>query len=663
MYNPIPYLPERFQRIIAKLKSKKIPQKIIFLTIGLLSTTWFLIRVIPKPSRASYPCMQATAPFMSGFIIYIMSLSGTIMSIKYLRDNILKSRYLMASLFVILAISLYFISQTQLLKPSFANKIINNQNFFEPNNPIGIAKGIFPGRVVWAWDPDATNENCTNTSNNNGVIDFGDDAWFMEINNDETVIDSMIIKSLFALTGENDIAEAWNKIFIYYNTNNAYGNIGYTDGQEILIKINATTAHGGLAYQKYWADLSRNDDIEVNQFSAETNPYVVLSMLRQLVHNAYVPEDMIYVGDPSRNIYKEFYDLWHDEFPDVKYLGNDLLHPELDIIGLGRTAVSVSQDDKVFYADQGTVMLDAISDKLFNIFDSIDYLINIPTLKAHATAGITLAAKNHFGSFTRTWAMHLHSGLMENNDNPVRLGYGLYRVQTDIMMHNLLSGKNLLMIVDGLYPGEDALGVPYKWTSIPFDGDWCSSIFMSLDPVAIEAVCHDFLRTEYNGPTIPESRPNWHGVDDYLQQAADSSYWPEGIVYDPDNDGVLIPSLGVHEHWNDSLNKQYTRNLETGDGIELIEVDEYITGINPHLQALNFAVYPNPASTYIIISNMEDKPLNFTLNNTNGMLVRRGEINSQSKEQINLNNISEGTYFINLFDSKQNQSIKIIKLK
>ena len=71
------------------------------------------------------------------------------------------------------------------------------------------------------------------------------------------------------------------------------------------------------------------------------------------------------------------------------------------------------------------------------------------------------------------------------------------------------------MIVDGLYPGEDALGVPEKWESIPFNHDWCSSIFMSFDPVAIESVCHDFLRTEYNGPTLEESRPNWFGVDDY----------------------------------------------------------------------------------------------------------------------------------------------------
>ena len=33
-----------------------------------------------------------------------------------------------------------------------------------------------------------------------------------------------------------------------------------------------------------------------------------------------------------------------------------------------------------------------------------------------------------------------------------------------------------------------------------------------------------------------------------------------------------MPSLGVHEHWNNPQDKQYSRNLGTGDGIELIKL-------------------------------------------------------------------------------------------
>lgn len=661
MYNPFPYLPQKFQKFINLLKEQKIHSRIVFFTMGLLATIWFLIRVIPKPSRAGYPCMQATAPFMSGFVLYLTSIGGAAIAFKSLRNNLANSKYFLSLLFLVISVSLYVFSQTQLTKSSFASIVENSQNYFTPNTPIGEAQGIFPGRVTWIWDPSATNENCTNTSNYNGVIDEGDDAWFMQINNNPLVIDSMITKSLLALTGESDHSDAWEKVFRFYNSSHGNGDVGYSSGQKILIKVNATSSYGGLETGNFYADLSRNDDIEVNAFAAETNPYVVLSMIHQLVDFVEVPQEMIYVGDPARNIYKEFYDLWSSDFPDVNYLGNNLLYPEIDVVSLGRTPVSVTDSDKVYYSDFGTVMPDAISDKLFTIFDEIDYLINIPTLKAHGTAGITLAAKNHFGSFTRTWAMHLHPGLMDGVDEPSRLGYGLYRIQTDIMMHNLLSGKNLLMIVDGLYPGEDALGVPEKWSSIPFEDDWCSSIFMSLDPVAIESVCHDFLRTEYNGPTLAESRPNWFGVDDYLHQSADSSIWPEEIIYDPDGDGIIIASLGVHEHWNDSLNKQYTRNLGSGDGIELIKTHELTTGINTEKLKLNLSVYPNPVNEYITISNSEEKTVKYSISNLSGVLLMEGNIESKSVQKINLANLKSGIYFIAFHNGHSKQNIKIIK--
>jgi len=214
-------------------------------------------------------------------------------------------------------------------------------------------------------------------------------------------------------------------------------------GEKLLIKISATSAYGGLASKRFHADLSRTDHLVDNNFASETNPYIVQSAIWQLVNKAVVPEEMIYVGDPARNINKEFYDLWHSAFPGVHILGNNLIHPEINIHSLHRTPVAVTASDRVFWSDHGTVMPEAVSDKLFSLFDEIDYLVNIPVMKAQNTAGITLAAKNHFGSFTRELADHLYTGMMGNPDDPVRQGYGLYRVQPDIMMHRLLSGKNL----------------------------------------------------------------------------------------------------------------------------------------------------------------------------------------------------------------------------
>jgi hypothetical protein len=239
---------------------------------------------------------------------------------------------------------------------------------------------------------------------------------------------------------------------------------------------------------------------------------------------------------------------------------------------------------------------------------------------------------------------------MDSVDFPKRTGYGLYRIQTDIMMHRLLSGKNLLMVVDGTYPGEDALGVPEKWEMRPFSHNWCSSLFMSLDPVAIESVCHDFLRTEYNGPSYAESRPNWDGVDDYLHQAADSSLWPAGILYDPDNDGKLVASLGVHEHWNDPVHMQYTRNLGSGNGIELYKVHEVHSGLAANGLPAVITVFPNPTNgiCYIKMDNPINQPANIHVFNQSGIEIISFSTPLQHSVPISLTDQPPGIYLISI---------------
>ena len=54
-----------------------------------------------------------------------------------------------------------------------------------------------------------------------------------------------------------------------------------------------------------------------------------------------------------------------------------------------------------------------------------------------------------------------------------------------------------------------------------------------------------------------------------------------------------LSSLGIHEHWNDPVNMQYTRNLGTGDGIELIRRSS-VTHVPTHPSDLSSYSYPNP---------------------------------------------------------------------
>jgi|GEM_PF-158603 len=570
-------------------KKIRIPFRLAFILMGLASTAWFLFRVIPNPSRAAYPCMRAAAPFMSGFVVYLLGLSASVVSFKYAREKIRNARYLPAGILFIAGI---MAGSLVLIKPD--NKVTAGSlaaDVIHPGNePVGEGKGIFPGRVVWSWDPLATNENCDGNTNGDGIYDENDNAYFLQKNNDQERIDKMLSDALKQLSGQAGDSLAWDAIFRHFNRKEKNKpDFGYSLGEIIHIKTNATSTWGSpsdASKNQFWGMYSFDlEKIETSWAGrpdiAETNPHVVLALLRQLVNFYDIPQDKIYVGDPMKNTYKHCYELWYNEFPGINYLGNDQIsdYAGLDLQTLGRTPVELSSEDVIFYSDKGAVMTGALSDKVYTITQDADYMINVPTLKAHALAGITLSAKNHFGTHTRKSAEHLHAGLTPTDGGTGgRNEYGHYRVQVDLMAHEKIGGNTMLVLVDGLYAGPEATSPPDKWQSAPFNGDWTSSLFLSQDQVALESVCFDFLRTEYenkacydlSGELVNVNYPNkCQAVDDYLHQTALPSNWPEVIIYDPENDGVPIGSLGTHEHWNNAERKQYSRNLGQGSGIDL----------------------------------------------------------------------------------------------
>jgi hypothetical protein len=188
---------------------------------------------------------------------------------------------------------------------------------------------------------------------------------------------------------------------------------------------------------------------------------------------------------------------------------------------------------------------------------SATYLINLANLKGHEGQGVTLIGKNHYGSIRFV----NHRGLGDVTPS--------YNAFVDFMGHKDLGGKTVLYLIDGLYGSYKAAGTPQKWNMAPFgnaaDGDWPSSLFLSQDPVAIDSVGWDFIHTEWS--TMPDLRYS----DLYLHDAAQAANPPSGTVYDPEGDGTTLSSLGVHEHWNDGTQKQYSKNFSpSAVGIELV---------------------------------------------------------------------------------------------
>jgi hypothetical protein len=55
-----------------------------------------------------------------------------------------------------------------------------------------------------------------------------------------------------------------------------------------------------------------------------------------------------------------------------------------------------------------------------------------------------------------------------------------------------------------------------------------------------------------------------------MEEMALANNPPSGVVYDPERDGTRLGSLGVTEHWNNPVDKKYSRNLGKNKGIELL---------------------------------------------------------------------------------------------
>lgn len=228
----------------------------------------------------------------------------------------------------------------------------------------------------------------------------------------QDIVRAMLDDGVKYLSSVPDVSRAWKKFFVANDT--------------IALKVNPIARHTG-----------------------STKPEVCYALAKTIHENVGVPYDQFIIYDMSKR--------------DLKGAGYELTQEK------GKVQVCATEG----YSD--IISQGAVKARISRVItDKSTALVNVPLLKTHKGAGISVALKNHYGSIPKE---------VVRDD--------LYRYHTDgfknLVYLNLMAPireKTRLVVVDGLMaqyhrgPGGDPR---YQWK---FGG-----IVIGTDPVAVDTVC------------------------------------------------------------------------------------------------------------------------------------------------------------------------------
>jgi hypothetical protein len=300
----------------------------------------------------------------------------------------------------------------------------------------GSARLAFANRVVHVYDPAATS------------WDFSSGFYYDFV--DQAAVDSMLDRAMMTLTGDATPAAAWSQILSLYRS-----------GDIVAVKINTNDVNWG-----------ENLILSV--------PELINSVVRGL-KSAGVPEPSIHVFDSTRPgsgpMPQRYLDKTHALYPGVVFVG---------------------PDDSGFrggYPDQFVSMPNIswdgrISDELCRA----QHLISMPILKAiRVDWGNSGALKLHHGTIDTPQGTHVHLVNASASTNPVAA----------ICSNPHVRDKLRLVVTDGLFgmwSGRHFAGsgettdVPAPWQT--FGGAAANSVFVAVDPLAVDCVQLDLINRE-----------------------------------------------------------------------------------------------------------------------------------------------------------------------
>lgn len=479
--------------------------------IGIVSLIWLIWRTGSKPSRITYPCQKTASANVLLFLVLPFALF-----LHKFRRHIYKflTKKQWIPFTVIAGISLMIISTTVLSISVYQHyKTKAYYQSISKGGPIG--KIIIPGtiagsttllttphamainsphRVVSVHSTDATSWSFSCPDLGPCSDYYGDDS-----NVNQAVVNEMLESGMKRLTGTSSLQASWNEILPNYQS-----------GETIAVKVNFNDSTWGGGGISGYGD---------NDSYVDALPQVANAMIKGLKTIGVAEKDIL-IYDASRYITDRFRDR-------INYSGISYF----DSSGNGSDVKKTYFTKSVNFSASGYSGSHEFCDVLVNA----DYVINMPIMKKHGAAGITLSSKNHLGSINRISNMHDYiypdESHYSSNVNPL----------VDMNKNSYIEDKTVLIIGDALYGTRRGNNEPPKrWQS--FGDDSPNMLFVGVDPVAIDSVMFDYLEREKSAKS---------GSEDVLIVAANAG-------------------LGVHERWNNDNDREYTGGL---NGIDYIEIE------------------------------------------------------------------------------------------
>jgi hypothetical protein len=303
---------------------------------------------------------------------------------------------------------------------------------------------------------------------NSSATDWEYDSSYYGYHVNQFAVTTMVNNGVMALTGTATVAGAWQTLLSRVSP--------YLSGKRIAIKVNFNNSLGcgttGTALDALYHPIN-----------------AIISGLQA----AGVSLNDIWVFDATRPLPSRF----------INGFTNKAQIHFLDSAGGSCGGVSVqaatwdsSESSAIVDFTAAGLANQRVPDILADLTTGATYVINVPILRGHGIAGVTLGFKHHMGCIDTPTALHNYideTGVLAHpNSHPL----------LDLYRNSNIAGKTILTVGDGLFghPWSNTFApIPWDTFKSALGTDAPNSLFFATDPVAIDCVMSDFIKAEMGG--------------------------------------------------------------------------------------------------------------------------------------------------------------------